>query len=139
MSIVHISSASSIVAGWLSKSGGSVAQGDAADTSATTAVFAPRPERLGLGAKFVPHSATLSVDEQRFSKKLKAQSLQPQQVHAPTHSPRRQPQQPKALHRKLDRTSAQDESDDDEESRTASFKLKGRRNPQQSSQKKRRR
>ena len=32
--------------------------------------FKPRPERLGLGAKYVPHSAALSVQEQALTKKL---------------------------------------------------------------------
>lgn len=32
--------------------------------------FAPRAERLGLGAKYVPHSAALSAGERRFANKL---------------------------------------------------------------------
>ena len=59
--------AAQVVAGWL---------GNAPAAASTEEVpmpeFTPRPERLGLGAKFVPHSAALTVGEQKFTKNLKA-------------------------------------------------------------------
>ena len=105
---------SSIVAGWLSKSKVAPAPATAAaDAPTMTSLFAPRPERLGLGAKFVPHSAALNVNEQQFSKKLKA-SQQP-----PTQQKRQVPPQGS---KRREQTS--NDSDEDEESRTSAFRLR---------------
>ena len=105
---------SSIVAGWLSKSKVAPAPATAAaDAPTLTSLFAPRPERLGLGAKFVPHSAALNVNEQQLSKKLKA-SQQP-----PTQQKRQVPPQGS---KRREQTS--NDSDEDEESRTSAFRLR---------------
>ena len=55
--------AASIVAGWL----GNAAY---AEDDVPLPEFNPRPERLGLGAKYVPHSGALSVQEKSFGRKL---------------------------------------------------------------------
>ena len=109
---------SSIVAGWLSKSKAAPAPARATETPALTSLFAPRPERLGLGAKFVPHSAALGVDEQRFSKKLKAAQPAAQQQR---QVPKQQKQQRQGSKR---RDQPSSDSDEDGESRTTSFRLR---------------
>jgi hypothetical protein len=109
---------SSIVAGWLSKSKAAPAPARATETPALTSLFAPRPERLGLGAKFVPHSAALGVDEQRFSKKLKAAQPAAQQQR---QVPKQQKQQRQGSKRREQPSS---DSDEDGESRTSAFRLR---------------
>ena len=106
---------SSIVAGWLSKSEAAPAPARATETPALTSLFAPRPERLGLGAKFVPHSAALGVDEQRFSKKLKAAQPAAQQQ-------RLVPKQQRQGSKRREQPSS--DSDEDGESRTSAFRLR---------------
>ena len=106
---------SSIVAGWLSKSKAAPAPARATETPVLTSLFAPRPERLGLGAKFVPHSAALGVDEQRFSKKLKAAQPAAQQQ-------RLVPKQQRQGSKRREQPSS--DSDEDGESRTTSFRLR---------------
>ena len=71
--------------------------------------FAPRPERLGLGAKYVPHSAAmLSTEERSLSKKLKPK-------------PSLEAQRPAALE--------QDSDDGSDEGRSASVRSKRKRAP----------
>ena len=67
-------SAASVVASWL----GSAKAASSSDNVAMPE-FKPRPERLGLGAKYVPHKAALSplsAAEQKLSKKLKGKPAQ---------------------------------------------------------------
>ena len=74
MNVATTSSVSSIVAGWLSKSGGESGPSAAEPASSSApSLFAPRPERLGLGAKFLSHSQAMPLHEQQFAKKLKQQ------------------------------------------------------------------
>ena len=60
-----------IVADWLAAAP-AAASSTAAVDNVPLPEFAPRPERLGLGARYVPHSAALSVEERKFAAKLKA-------------------------------------------------------------------
>ena len=125
MNVATTSSVSSIVAGWLSKSGGESGPSAAEPASSSApSLFAPRPERLGLGAKFLSHSQAMPLHEQQFAKKLK------QQVEKREREERASRQMVKqsklvTLNKKKRRGEANQESeDDDEESRTAAFKQK---------------
>ena len=91
------SNSARIVADWL----GPAPAASAAD-DVPLPEFKPRPERLGLGAKYVPHSAALSVAEQKFSKKLKAKPSSEASPAAAAKPP--------------------ESSDDEEEGRSASIK-----------------
>ena len=97
----------SIVQSWLPPSSSSAAASSSSADVAALPDFAPRPERLGLGARFVPHSAALGVNEQKLKKKLQAKAA----VSEPE-----KPQKPVAgKKRKNDRLSLGGDDDSDEE------------------------
>ena len=72
--------------------------------------FIARPERLGIGAKYVPHSAALSIEERKFSKKLKGESREGGQ----SVSSRGEGQRPQAA-AKADKKGVRAHDDDDSE------------------------
>ena len=114
------------VAGWLSKSKTPIAAAPAAASSADPAqLFKPRPERLGLGAKFVPHSsvAALGADEQRFQKKLKA----PPAKGAPAKGAPAKGASAKPADKKRHKEVVSSDDDEEERGRAASFAKKVRR------------
>ena len=94
----------SIVEGWLAASNAPART--AGDDVADRLEFKPRPERLGLGAKYVPHTAALSTQEERLTKKLKNKTEQDTKAK-----------------KKLARD---DDDDEEEEGRSGSIKSKKR-------------
>lgn len=119
MEVRPTTSCSEIVQGWLKASTHAPRAADAGSTLPDDA-FAPRAERLGLGAKFISHSqaAALGIEERRFSNKLaKAKS-----------APSRSNTGREAMSKKHNQKRVRVESDDDEEEtegRTGAFRGKG--------------
>ena len=77
---------------------------------------APRPERLGLGARYVPHSGAMGVGERRFSEKVKREVQREQAAQSSD----------KAASKKKNARS-NDSDDDEEEGRSSSVRDKKRR------------
>jgi hypothetical protein len=115
-------SAARVVAGWLAP---------AASSSDDVVVpdFAPRPERLGLGARFVPHSAALSTVERAFSKQLKGREPAPAAAVAVRDAKRG---------KRAALRPAEDDDSDEDEGRSASVRKKPQKATQPGPAKKRR-
>lgn len=115
MEVQPTTSCASIVAGWL-KASSRPAPLPAAETMLPDEAFAPRAERLGLGAKYISHSqaATLGIDERRFSNKL---AKVKQQAAASSSSMTSAPA--KSTKKRQQAAATQDDDDSEDEGRSA--------------------
>lgn len=119
-----------IVQSWIRARGGAATSQLPSSSTDVAGAFAPRAERLGLGAKYISHAeATLSMDERKFSKKLQRGANEREQPKPK----QKEKQPPKHLSKKeklaAARRDADDDSDEEEESRASSFRLKPGKRP----------